>query len=70
MYEIAFLVCHSLPLSSLMAQILRRIGALPFQLSPNFWRVFGDITYLNYTQSLDLGISKLFNMYALMVVDS
>lgn len=41
---------------------------LAFKLSLNFWRHLGAITYLNYTQSLDLGINKLNHVYALVVV--
>lgn len=45
-------------------------SSAPYLLFPNFWWILEAIAYLNYTQTLDLGIKKLFHVYALQVVDN
>lgn len=68
-YVAAFFIGFILSLRSLVLQVLSRVGAHPYHLSLNFWRVLDAIAFLNHTFLEKHGINELLHVYALWVID-
>lgn len=63
MFSSCFVSWFTLPLRSLMSEVLKRITVQVYRLIPNFWQILGVIVLRNYLSDLKLGINELFHFY-------